>query len=116
LRPKLDAELDKALTPTVTQWSSDPGRHKLSVAQKGVSAVDPKREQEVLAQVRECLLQIALELEASATAARNAAELAPKRDGSAMPQVQQLYSRLSEATFQLDRFKRTIEEALADDK
>ena len=78
--------------------------------------MEPKREQEVLAQVRQCLLQIALELEASATAARNAAESVPKRDGSAMPHVQQLYSRLSEATFQLDRFKRTIDEAVANVK
>ncbi len=78
--------------------------------------MDPKQEQEVLAKVRQCLLQIALELQASATAARKAAENVPKRDKSAMPHVQQLYSRLSEATFQLDRFKRTIEEAIADAK
>ena len=78
--------------------------------------MDPKREQEVLAQVRQCLLQIALELEASATAARKAAENVSNRDKSAMPHVQQLYSRLNEANFQLNRFKRTIDEAVAIDK
>lgn len=78
--------------------------------------MEPKREQEVLSQVCQYLLQIALELEASALAARKAAELIPKRDGSAMPHVHQLYSRLNEATFLLNRFKSTIDDAIAENK
>jgi hypothetical protein len=77
--------------------------------------MDPKREQEVKSQVREILLQIALELEASAAGARGAAANIPDRE-LGMPYVQQLYSRLKEATFLLDKFKRVIDDALAEDK
>lgn len=77
--------------------------------------MDPKREQEVLSQVRQYLLQIALELEASAAGARSAAKAIPDRE-LAMPHVQQLYSRLQEATFLMEKFKRAIDDAIANDK
>jgi hypothetical protein len=77
--------------------------------------MEPKREREMQSQVRQYLLQIALELEASAAGARRAAEAIPNRD-LAMLHVQQLYSRLNEATFLLNRFKKSIDDALANDK
>jgi hypothetical protein len=77
--------------------------------------MEPKREQDMQSRVREYLLQIALELEASAAGARSAAETIPNRD-LAMTHVQQLYSRLQEATFLLERLKQTIDNALAEDK
>jgi len=77
--------------------------------------MDQKREQEVRAQVRQYLLQISLELEASAAAAKAAAEAIPNRQ-MALPYMQQLYSRLNEATYLLDRFKNTIDDALMNGK
>lgn len=74
--------------------------------------MDPKQERELEAQVTQCLLQIALELEAAAAGARGAAKAIPDRESS-MRNVQQLYSRLQEATHLLNRFKRTIDEAVA---
>ena len=79
--------------------------------------MDPKREREMQSQAREYLLQIALELEASAAGARSAAESIQKSDrDQGMIHVQQLYTRLKEATYLLDRFKRAIDDALAADK
>jgi len=79
--------------------------------------MDQKREQEVRSQVREYLLQVALELEAAAAGARGAAgAIVGGSREQGMSHVQQLYSRLNEATFMLDRFKSTIDQALADEK
>jgi len=79
--------------------------------------MEDKREQEIKAQVREYLLQIALELEAAATGARGAAgAIVVGNHELGMINVQQLYSRLREATYLLDRFKSTIDEAVADQK
>jgi len=79
--------------------------------------MDPKREREMQRQAHEYLMQIALELESSAAGARGAAQaiLTDNRE-QGMVHVQQLYSRLHEATHLLDRFKRAIDDALADDK
>jgi hypothetical protein len=77
--------------------------------------MDQKQEREIRSQVRQDLLQIALELEASAAGARAAADSINDRD-LAMTHMQQLYSRLKEATYLLDRFKRAIDDALASDK
>lgn len=77
--------------------------------------MDQKREEEVKSQAREYLLQIALELEASAAGARAAAGNLANRE-IAMAHVQQLYTRLQEATFQLDRFKRVIDKAVAENQ
>ena len=77
--------------------------------------MDPKQEREMLSHVREYLLQIALELEASAAGARGAAENMLNRE-LAMAHTQQLYSRLKEATYLLERFKRVIDDALANEQ
>ncbi len=74
--------------------------------------MDPKEESKVINKTKEYLLQIALELEAAAAGARGAAEAIPDRE-KGMRHVQQLYSRLKEATYLLDRFKSTIDEAIA---
>jgi len=78
--------------------------------------LDPKQEQKMLKEVREFLLQLALELEASAAAARKAAELVYDRGEKARqqtwPQVQQMYTRLSQANLLLQNLKTTIDDAL----
>lgn len=79
--------------------------------------MEDKREQEIRDQVREYLLQIALELEAAATGARGAAgAIVTGNHELGMINVQQLYSRLREATYLLGRFKSTIDEAVAAQK
>jgi hypothetical protein len=77
--------------------------------------MDQKREREVEGQAHEYLMQIALELEAAAAGARAAAQAVKEnRREEGFPHVQQLYSRLNEATLLLDRFKRAIDKALAE--
>ena len=77
--------------------------------------MDKKREQEVRQQARQFLVQIALELEASAAGAKGAAEALPDSK-LAQSYIQQLYSRLNEATYLLDRFKSTIDDAVKENK
>ena len=54
-------------------------------------------EQLVVNEVKKYLLQIALELETAAASARSAADAVPDQ-AKAWPHVQQLYTRLQEAT------------------
>jgi len=77
--------------------------------------MDQKQEMELRMEVRQYLIQIALELEAAAGGAKGAAENIGDRE-LAIPYVQQLYSRLSQATYLLDSFKRTIDKAINSDK
>ena len=75
--------------------------------------MDAKQEQGMLKEVREFLLQLAMELEASAAAARKAAVLVTDADKQrAWPQVQQMYTRLSQANHLLQRFQSIIDNAL----
>lgn len=73
--------------------------------------MEPKKELEIQASVRQDLVQIAFELEAAALGARRAAESIPDRDLT-MPNIQQLYARLGEAKYLLDRLKRMIDDAV----
>jgi uncharacterized membrane protein YccC len=75
--------------------------------------MDAKQEQKILKEVRELLLQLAMELEASAAAARKAAELATDADRQrAWPYGQQMYTRLSQANHLLQQFQSFIDDAL----
>ena len=72
-----------------------------------------KQEQDILKEVRQFLLQLALELEASAAAARKAAEVISDADKEqAWPFVQQMYTRLSQANYLLQSFKTIIDDAV----
>jgi hypothetical protein len=72
--------------------------------------MDIAREQ-VIREVRHCLTQIALELEAAAEGARGAAEHLADRS-AAWSHVQQMYGRLEEASHLVGKFQRTINEAM----
>lgn len=74
--------------------------------------MDEKQEKLILDDVRLCLRQIALELEAAAEGARKAADAMPSQEG-AWPPVQQLHTRLDEANYLVTKFKAKINEAVA---
>ena len=75
--------------------------------------MDAKQEREIEKELREFLLQLAMELEASAAAARQAAEFASDKDRQkAWPHVQQMYTRLSQANHLLQSFQATIDDGL----
>ena len=74
--------------------------------------MDEKQEKLFIDDVRLCLRQIALELEAAAEGARKAADAMPSREGAWSP-VQQMYTRLDAANFLVAKFKTTINEAVA---
>ena len=74
--------------------------------------METKPDPEMLLQVRSYLTQIALELDASAAGAKEAARLV-EEPKAAMPHVQMMYARLHEANYLLDQFKRTIDDAIA---
>lgn len=77
--------------------------------------MDEKQEKLILDDVRLCLRQIALELEAAAEGARKAADAIPSQQ-AAWPPVQQMYTRLDEANHLIERFKSTINAAVAEGK
>lgn len=63
--------------------------------------------------VHEFLMQLSMELEASAEAAKKAAEYFSETDRqNAWTYVQQMYARLSQANHLLQRFKSTIDYAV----
>ncbi len=72
-----------------------------------------ERDQQTLAEVRRYLTQIALELEAAAQGAREAARLLPDPRES-WPQVHQMYARLEQATGLVTQFQRRINEVVQD--
>jgi hypothetical protein len=75
--------------------------------------MEAKQEQEILKETRELLLQVAMELEAAADAARKAAELTTEADRHrAWAHGQQMYTRLSQANRLLKQFQSTIDDAL----
>jgi hypothetical protein len=75
--------------------------------------MEAKQEQEIMKEVRELLLQVAMELEAAGAAARKAAELTTDADRHrAWPYGQQMYTRLAQANRLLQQFQSTIDEAL----
>jgi aminopeptidase N len=67
-------------------------------------------EERVLDELRQCLTQIAAELEEAATGARNAAGCLHDR-AAAWAQVQQLFARLDQANHFIKRFQNAIEDA-----
>jgi len=69
-------------------------------------------EQLVVNEVKKYLLQIALELETAAAGARAAAAVVPDQT-KAWPHVQQLYTRLQEATSLIEQFQTTVDTAVA---
>jgi cell fate (sporulation/competence/biofilm development) regulator YmcA (YheA/YmcA/DUF963 family) len=73
--------------------------------------MDTKEEKELLDKVRQYLMQVALELEKASLGAKAAAQSLPERE-KVWPHVQQMYTRLNEANFLLERFKSTIDEAV----
>jgi hypothetical protein len=75
--------------------------------------VDDKHQKIILDDMRLCLRQVALELEAAAAAAKTAADAIPHRQASWGP-VQQLYTRLDEANHLASTFKTKIDDAIAD--
>ena len=72
--------------------------------------MDTKQEKDLRKEVREYLMQLALELQASADAAKKAADNVYK--DQAWPFVQQMYTRLSQANLFLERMKTTIDDAV----
>ena len=71
------------------------------------------KERGIREEVRQFLLQLAMELETSAGAARKAAELSLKSDmETAWPYVQQMYTRLSQANLQLQSLKALVDYAV----
>ncbi len=69
-------------------------------------------EQLAVNEVKKYLLQIALELETASASARAAAEAVPDQV-KAWPHVQQLYTRLQEATTLIEQFQSTVDKAVA---
>lgn len=69
-------------------------------------------EQMVVNEVKKYLLQIALELETASASARLAADAVPDQQ-RAWPHVQQLYTRLQEATTLIEQFQVTVDKAVA---
>ena len=67
-------------------------------------------ERQVIDQTRQCLIQIALELEEAAAGAKHAAECLDDRD-AAWAQVHQMFARLGQADHLIKRFRGVIEEA-----
>ena len=74
--------------------------------------METKPSPEMVSQARSYLTQIALELDASATGAKEAARLVDEPQ-AALPHVHMMYARLHEANYLLERFKRTIDDAIA---
>lgn len=75
--------------------------------------MDAKQEKDLRNEIREYLLQLALELQASADAAKKAAGLTQEADGDqAWRFVQQMYTRLGQADFMLKKIKTAIDEAV----
>jgi len=72
----------------------------------------PEPESEVVNDVRQFLVQIALELEESAAGAKAAAGALPDR-AAAWPQVQRMYSRLQQANYLVERVQATVKLAVA---
>ena len=69
---------------------------------------------QIIAEAYRYLTQIGLELEASAAGAKTAATLIQGEDPSAAQgAVQQMYARLDEARDLVQRFQKTINEAVA---
>jgi len=77
--------------------------------------MDQKQQQAIIDEVRLCLNQIALELEASAQGARSAMAVLHDRKASWV-HIQQLYSRLGQATHLVNKFQKTIDEAIAQEQ
>lgn len=69
-------------------------------------------EQRAVDDVKQYLLQIALELETASTSARAAADAVPDQ-GKAWPHLQQLYTRLHEATHLIEQFQITVDKAVS---
>jgi len=75
--------------------------------------MDTKQEKELRKEMREYLMQLALELEASADAAKKASEHVFDNDrGLSWTFVQQIYTRLSQANHLLERIKATVDDAV----
>ncbi len=70
-------------------------------------------EQQAVNEVKKYLLQIALELETASASARAAADAVPNQE-KAWPHVQQLYTRLQEATTLIEHFQVTVDKAVAE--
>jgi hypothetical protein len=73
--------------------------------------MDDKHRKLLLDELRHCLRQVALELEAAASAANQAADGIPSEVTAWRP-VQQLYTRLDEANHLATQFKEKINEAV----
>ena len=69
-------------------------------------------EEKAVNEVKNYLLQIGLELEAASTSARSAADAVPDQ-AQAWPHVQQLYTRLHEATQLVEQFQTTVDRLVA---
>ncbi len=69
-------------------------------------------EQRAVDDVKRYLLQIALELETASSNARAAAEAVPDQE-KAWPHLQQLYTRLHEATHLIEQFQTTVNKAVS---
>jgi hypothetical protein len=75
--------------------------------------MDAKQEKDLKKEMHEYLMQLALELEASADAAKKAAEQVYDADrGRSWALVQQMYTRLSQADHLLERIKATVDDAI----
>ena len=73
--------------------------------------MSPMPEREVVNDVRQFLVQIALELEESAAGAAAAAGALPDR-AAAWPQVQRMYTRLQQANYLVERVQKTVSQAI----
>ena len=73
--------------------------------------MDEKQKRARFEEVRSYLLQIALELESSTASAREAAGLLENRQ-AAWPHIQNMYARLQQANYLLERFRKTIDDTI----